>query len=177
MQIYMLDNYFGVLILILIAASCVDLKVHRIPNLLSLGGIIVGLLIQTVFQGAEGFLNSLGGLSVGFFVFLPGYIRGHMGAGDVKLMAAVGAFLSPMETLLAIAYTLICGGVFAVLLLVLHKNALPTFRRYYSTFEYLFTTGQISHVPPSDEDAASQYFPYALAIATGTLLAHFWPLI
>ena len=73
----------------LIAASWIDLKQHRIPNLLTFSLLISGVLLQFLLHGWEGLIYSLGGLTVGFLIFMPFYIKGGMGAGDVKLMAAI----------------------------------------------------------------------------------------
>ncbi|MEN8712893.1 MAG: A24 family peptidase, partial [Arenicellales bacterium] len=96
---------------LLAAAASIDMRKHRIPNLISLGGAMAGLLMNTGLYGLDGFLAGLGGLSLAFVIMLPFYLLRGMGAGDVKLMAAVGAFIGPHQVLLAVGLTLGAGGI------------------------------------------------------------------
>ncbi|MGH8567660.1 MAG: hypothetical protein ACREXU_06495, partial [Gammaproteobacteria bacterium] len=97
-----------------------------------------------------------------------------MGAGDVKLMAAMGAFLGPSATLLTAAFTLIVGGVMAVAILLRHRGLGQLARRYLTIFNYLVVTGTLKHDGPREGEAAARRFPYALAIGIGTLWAILW---
>ena len=86
-----------VLLLGLLGVAVVsDLRSHRIPNLLVLLGLVLGLVGQTWAAGFIGLGHSLLGMLIGFGIFLPMYAVGGMAAGDVKLMAMAGAFLPPM---------------------------------------------------------------------------------
>ena len=103
-------------------AVCYDLRFRRIPNWLTFPAMIVGIAYHTYFGGIPAFFLSLGGLLLGFAVFFVFYAIGGMGAGDVKLMAAIGALLGPKDVLFAALYTAIAGGVYAILLLVTRKR-------------------------------------------------------
>lgn len=162
------------LVLILSAATLTDIRSHRIPNILSLGGMVLGLALQFWTHGAAGMLAGLGGIGIGLLIFIPFYALGGMAAGDVKLMGAVGAFLGPMPALLAVAFTLMAGGVLAFCVLIIRRGALESLRRYLSIAHCLLVTGRISYVPPADGEAATAPFPYALAILTGTAAALWW---
>ncbi len=166
----------GIVLLALIigAATLTDIRSHRIPNVLSLGGMALGLALQFWTQGAAGMLAGLGGIGIGLLIFIPFYALGGMAAGDVKLMGAVGAFLGPVETLLAVAFTLMAGGVLAFFVLVIRNGALDFLRRYLSIAHCLLVTGRISYIPPAQGEAAMTRFPYALAILTGTAAALWW---
>ena len=158
---------------ILIAASWVDVKEHRIPNVLTLFALIVGFSLQLLILGWEGFGYSLGGLAVGFLILIPFYIKGGMGAGDVKLMAVVGVFLGFESTLLAVALTLFAGAIMGVFLLVILGGIKSAMQRYYTTLKHLLYTQSIklSYLPPLPDEAASIKFPYAAAICAGTIAA------
>ncbi|MGH8575705.1 MAG: A24 family peptidase [Gammaproteobacteria bacterium] len=164
----------GQLALMLVLAAWLDMRYHRIPNGITFGGAMAGLALQCYLGGLEGLGSGLGGLIVGLAVFLPFYMRGAMGAGDVKLMAAVGAFFGPSATLLAAALTLIVGGVMAVAILVWHGGLGSLARRYLTTLNFLVATGTLSHAGPRPGEAAARRFPYALAIGLGTLWAILW---
>lgn len=155
------------LLVILITAVSIDLWRHRIPNVLSFGAIVLGLGLQVWTLGVDGLLIGLGGLGIGLLIFLPFYLLGGMGAGDVKLMAAVGTFLGPTDTLLAAGLSLLVGAVLGVLVALARRGALATLRRAASTLKVLPSPG----VPPQSGAAA---VPFALAIAIGTVTALWW---
>lgn len=159
------------LLLILLAAVWIDVRRHRIPNVLSLGAIFLGLGLQGWALGTDGVLIGLGGLGVGLLIFSPFYLLGGMGAGDVKLMAAVGTFVGPIGTVLAAGVSLVVGSVLGLLVLLARRGALAALHRYASALKVLFFTGTLSYVPPQPEEAAATRFPYALAIAGGTVAA------
>jgi prepilin peptidase CpaA len=158
----------------LVLAAYSDTRYHRIPNGVTFGGAGAGLVLQAYFGGFEAVGFGLLGLAIGFALFLLFYIRGAMGAGDVKLMAAVGAFLGPSATLLAAALTLIVGGVMAVAILLRHGGLGLLARRYFTTLNYMVVTGNLVHEGPREGEAAARRFPYALAIGLGTLWAILW---
>jgi prepilin peptidase CpaA len=106
------------LVLVLALAVRQDLIGHRIPNALTFGALAAGLLVHSVFGGLNGFLLALAGAGVGLACLLPLYLGKGTGAGDVKLMGAVGAFLGPLDALLAAALTLVAGAVLAVAIVV-----------------------------------------------------------
>ncbi len=170
------DNVSTILLLcILIAAVGIDVRRHRIPNILSFGAILVGLGLQVWALGTDGFLIGLGGLGVGLLVFLPLHLLGGMGAGDVKLMAAVGTFLGPSHTLLAAGVSLGVGGVLGVLLWLARGAAVAAaLRRYASTLQALFFTRTLSPVSPHTGEAPASRFAFAPAIAIGTVVALWW---
>ena len=175
----MLDasTYYGstiALLSILLLASWTDLQQHRIPNILSLGGILLGIALQTWVSGIPGFAIGFTGAAVAMGIFLPFYLLKGMGAGDVKLMGAVGAFLGPHNALLATGLSLAAGGLLGIIILILRGGLKPLAMRYYATLKCLLLTGKLSHQPPETGEVAATKFPYAAAIGIGTLVALWW---
>ncbi|MGH8568015.1 MAG: A24 family peptidase [Gammaproteobacteria bacterium] len=166
--------FYGQLALMLVLAGYLDTRYHRIPNGVTFGGAVGGLVLQSYFGGLEALGSGFLGLAIGFALFIPLYARGAMGAGDVKLMAAVGAFLGPAATLWAAAFTMIVGGVMGIAILLRHRGLGPLARRYLTTLNFLVVTGTLNHDGPRDGEAAARRFPYALAIGLGTLWALVW---
>ncbi|MDX2351020.1 A24 family peptidase [Stutzerimonas xanthomarina] len=145
-----------------------DIRHHRIPNLLILTGLALGLAGQLFTNGSAGLVDGLLGGLVGFGLFLLLYIVGGMAAGDVKLMAMAGVFLTPQHALLAAAASLIAGGLFGLALMIWHGQVRLTLGRY----GLILRTH--SYVAPVAGEVAGQPFPYAIAIFTGTLVSTLW---
>lgn len=101
---------------LLIVAAVIDVRRHRIPNWLTLSGLLFGLGYSIIepFWRDHGFLWALGGAAIGFCVFFPLWLLRMMGAGDVKLMAMAGSLLGIHAVIPAVIGTLIVGGVFAL---------------------------------------------------------------
>jgi prepilin peptidase CpaA len=106
-------NYV-IAIVIGLVACVTDLRSRRIPNVLTFGSALAALVFHTMSAGAGGLLTALGGWALGVaFFFLP-FALGGMGGGDVKLVAALGAWLGPALTVWVALYTGIAGGILAL---------------------------------------------------------------
>ena len=162
------------LLSILAIAVWVDIRRHRIPNVLSLGGIALGTALQVTVSGVSGLAAGLAGAAVAIGILLPFYIFRGMGAGDVKLMGAVGAFVGPHNAPLATGLSLAAGGVLALLILIARGGLVPLARRYWATLKCLLITHKFIHEPPGEGEVAAMKFPYAAAIGIGTLAAMVW---
>lgn len=156
------------LLILLALAAWQDSRSHRIPNLLTGAGVFFGVGFQA-FAVSGGWLSSLGGVAAGFAIFMPFYLLRAMGAGDVKLMAMVGAWLGPMDVLGAALGTFLAGGVMAVI----YAKKSGTFGRLLLNLGHMLqgapakpAAGQET-VPYGIPDSVGK-LPYAVAIALGT---------
>src|SRR5437763_13552060 len=95
------------------AATVGDLRARTIPNWLSGGGLVAGLICGVTAAGARGGLTALAGAAAGFAVFLVWHWSGGLGGGDVKLMAAFGALLGPADIVVAAVLGAIAGALVA----------------------------------------------------------------
>jgi prepilin peptidase CpaA len=154
-----------------VAAAVFDVRAHRIPNwLVLLGAItcIAGQMIQPALLDF-GIAGALKGIAVGFALLLPLYLLRATGAGDVKLMAMVGAYLGPWGVASAALLSFIAGGVLA-LAVVLARGALGQLfanlrNMLYGTLLTAMTTGKTTITTPA---ASVGKLPYGVAIAIGT---------
>ena len=101
----------------LAAVACLaDLGWRRIPNVVTFGGAALALVAAAATGGVSAFGLAAAGWLVGLLLFLPLFALGGLGAGDVKLLAALGAWLGPRDVVYVALYGAIAGGVFAVVL-------------------------------------------------------------
>lgn len=165
-----LDTKMVLLItVILLIAVILDLKKKKIPNILTFGAMIIAIAYHSLVSGFEGFIFSAGGLFLGMALLIAFYIIGGMGAGDVKLMGAVGGFLGPKGVFTAFLFSSIAGGIYALAVLKLRGNLIETFKRYALIVKIFITTGNLSYVPESRKDIKSIRLYYGIAIAIGTM--------
>lgn len=161
----------SLLSLILGVAIVTDLYSRRIPNWLTGSAALLGLGLHTFMTHLEGFLFSLEGSAVGLGLFLLLYMLGWMGAGDVKLCAAVGAFLGPFQTLCAAVLIALAGGLLALLALGAQQGWRRTGVWIWSFISTLFLTRSPQAMAPANN---TPKLPYAVAIGIGTAWSFWW---
>jgi prepilin peptidase CpaA len=160
------------LLSIVALATMSDLLDRRIPNGLSLGGAAIALLINAVAFGPGAFGLALLGWAVCLACFIPLYVSGGMAAGDVKLMAMVGAFLGPVNGFVACVCTLIAGAALAALCLTWRQLA----RRVGAEPQWATSRTDQPMESASTVEHALDKIPYAAAIALGATAAVLQPL-
>ena len=155
----MLAPFIGpVTIVIVLTAAALDLHRRRIPNWLTLGAWMLALPVQVAMHGfGGGCLAWILGWITGLAVFLPLYALRGMAAGDVKLMAAVGAWLGAAIALQIALSTFVIGGLWAAALVFWFRSGGQVLRNI----------GNIVRTRPGGPSVGS--LPYGVAIAAGTL--------
>jgi len=160
------------LLVILTIAAIFDLSYRRIPNILTLSTIVGGLIFQTYFNGLEGFFYSVFGLLLGIILLFFFYLFGVMGAGDVKLLGAVGSILGPAGVFNAFLFTAIVGGIYALIALAINGQLVDFIKRFMLSMKLSLMTGRLALEP--NEGKASPILCYGIAIAIGTSLSLFF---
>jgi prepilin peptidase CpaA len=161
---------YGWLIIVLLICAVTDLRQRRIPNKLTYPMVIAALLINSFIGGWDGFLFSLGGLAFGFAVFFLPYSLGGMGAGDVKLMSAVGAVLGFKQTAVCFLFIAICGGIMALGYMVCRRSFKATISKVFLSFLYLVTLRDASLLKVDKRKIIQEGIPYGIAITSGVFL-------
>ena len=154
------------MVCLLSLALCHDIASRRIPNWLVGAGLLAGLWVSFLTHSGIGPGSSLLGAVVGFAVLLPLYLLRAMGAGDVKLMAAVGAFLGPIPALGAALLTFAAGGVLS-LTVALWSKSMSRVLDNLRLMGMVALIGRSSGMSVRDVQTTGR-LPYALAIAIGT---------
>jgi prepilin peptidase CpaA len=149
-----------------------DVRSRRIPNWLVFGSAAVGVAINALpIVGALGVWQAAGGWALGLALLMPMYALKTLGAGDVKLMAAIGALIGPQAVFGAMLASLLAGGVLALAVSAYHGTLLQMTSNSYHLMLNSLMRGVTGQRPDIDAPAApSGKLPYAIAIAAGTVL-------
>jgi prepilin peptidase CpaA len=154
------------LILVTIAGG-IDIRSRRIPNWLTVSGVVLGLALNGFLYGWPGVWFALKGLGLALLVYLPFFALRGMGAGDVKLMAAVGALIGPWNWLWVFILTGLLGGVIGLALAFSRGRALTTLANVGFILKEL-SRFRAPHVQREDLDVAN---PDALRLPHGAVIA------
>lgn len=165
-----MDQYFiiAAFICALIGAGW-DVATRRIPNWLTYSGLAAGLAFRACLGGWHGVWYGFAGALVGGGIFLVFFLVHGMGAGDVKLMAAVGCLAGLGQVLMIVLTSAIAGGILGLVFMVVHRRVGRTLRNMWELVHYHLLFGAQSHPKINLQDPEAIRMPYALAIATGTL--------
>ena len=152
-------------------ASVVDVRTRRVPNLLTAGSVGAALFYFSLSHGAAGLMKCTLGLGVGLALFLPLFMLRGMGAGDVKLLGAIGAWLGPSAVVRCALYAVLAGGVLTLCVAIRQRYLQQAF----ANLGTLLWSWRIDGPRPLPgltlADSNGPRLPYATAIAAGTLIA------
>lgn len=163
-------------------ASWIDYAQRRVPNWLNASIAALGFMAQGYFFGWSGIVAGVLGLLVGFATLIVPWLMHGMGAGDVKLMMAIGVWLGPWLTLISFCAGAVVGGIIATIMIL-------STGRMWSAYVNLGTIAQkVSHRDTLFSEfgsaksfgTTSQLLPYGVPLTIGTLIVFFgqfhWPL-
>jgi prepilin peptidase CpaA len=151
-------------LIVLAVATFTDLRSRRIPNWLVLPFMLAGLVASAWMGGWNGLGHSFAGLGLGILIYGFLFWVGGMGAGDVKLAAAIGAWIGPVQLFIALIVTAMAGGVM-ILLWALWAFVIKRLVRRSKDSE--------GEQKPALNTFLKRKMPYAPAIAVGTLISFF----
>jgi prepilin peptidase CpaA len=149
-----------------LVSAVVDMRTRRVPNPLTMGIAATGLTFAATRLSGLTIAAAALGFAVGLGLMLLPYLFGAMGGGDLKLFAALGTFLGPRPILQAFLYTLLAGGILAVVVALQRRRLQETMQNAAE----LVTSGG-ANAAAIEHPTSNNRFAYAPAIAVGTLVA------
>lgn len=160
----------SIAVLAVALTACVwDLRSRRIPNLLTFGAAAAAMAFSLSQHGLSGLGWSVAGWLTAVALFFPFFALRGIGAGDVKLLGALGAWLGALNAMYLAALTAIAGGVMAIVVVLLHRSVGRTF----SNLWLLLTTLRVNGLRPVEgltlETARGPKLAYAIPITAGAL--------
>jgi prepilin peptidase CpaA len=158
-------------VVILLAAAVLDIRSRRIPNVLTLPGLVLALVVAWL-PGGITLATALLGVAMALVFSLPLFALGALGGGDGKLLMMVGAFMGPQAFLTALLLTIFAGGILAVYVASKLGRLGETLRNLGALILYFLTFGRRGHRHTLSMPEAVA-IPYGLAIAAGSIVAWF----
>jgi prepilin peptidase CpaA len=153
-------------ILLVTLAARADVRTRKIPNKITFPAMLLGLAVHAALGGPRELLASLAGLAVAL-ALIPGWLMRWMGAGDVKLMAAAGAWLAWPQAAIALLASLVAGGLISVFVALRR-------RVFWQAVQGAATTGLWAfarNAMPAPAVTTGIRFPFALAVFAGCTTA------
>lgn len=171
-----------VLFVLLLLCSFEDVRNKLIPNKYTIPALLAGFVLMSMNYGLDGLKNSFLGFILGFFIFFVPFVFGLMGAGDVKLMAAIGALKGFTFTVYTIFAVGIAGGIMVIIYAIYKKQMLKTIINMFGILLkpiakviYLNTNNGLSqkvfnYFENTKLEHSDLYIPYAVPITVGTII-------
>ena len=150
-----------------LAACLTDLRERRIPNVLTLSSAAAALVYHSYTSGLTGFALAAAGWFLGALLFLPIFALRGIGGGDVKLLAAIGAWLGPSLVIWVALWAAVAGGVFALAISTWQGYTRQAFRNVWGMLSYWRVMGLRPHPGVALDRSTGPRMPYALPMAAG----------
>src|SRR5262245_53628071 len=161
---------------VLVLSAVIDGFELKVPNWVTFPFILTGWVYSTIAFGWEGLGWSLLGMLIGLALLLPAYAIGGMGAGDVKLLAGVGAWIYGTHTMYAFAVSAIVGAVLAISMVLVRRS----WSKHYAQFQVILNEILVIRNPEQLAAIAAErkptmlLLPYGIPIAIGTIGYFVW---
>jgi prepilin peptidase CpaA len=164
-------EYWGCFILLSVA-FITDMRSMKIPNFVTMGGMILGILFHTMMDGSSGLVFALQGAGTGFGLMLILYLLGAVGGGDVKLFGGVGAWCGIGLTLSTMMYSIFAAGCIGLIILIWRRDLFSRLRGVLSSL--LGAIVLKSLVPIQANAKGHLQFPFMLAVLPGAIMAFYY---
>lgn len=154
-------------------AALLDWRSRRIPNWLTVPGLLSGVLIHALIGGWHGTLFALEGAGLALLILLPLVIMRALGAGDWKLMGAVGAFVGPLMFLFVLLGSIFASGIMAVVQVLRMGRVTETLRNMLTLVRGFFSFGLKKNPEISLDNPRLLKLPFGVAVAAATLVCFY----
>ncbi len=161
---------WGLAIVLALIAGWIDWRSRRLPNWLTVSGFSLGILANTLFFGWGGMKAAFLGAGIAMAILLPVVLLHGLGAGDWKLMAALGAIVGRGEIFHLLVATIIVAGLIAVVQMVWQKRVFVTLRNLWELLRGFFVFGLKPHPDINLDSPGASTLPFGVAAAAATLL-------
>jgi prepilin peptidase CpaA len=153
-----------------VLAGWLDWRTRRIPNWLTVPALFAGIVLHSWIAGWRGAAMALEGVGLALIILLPLVLMRALGAGDWKLMGAVGAILGPWMLLFVLLASIFVSGLMAMVLMVQTKRVKRTLRNLAVLVQGFFSFGLRVHPEISLDNPGLLKLPFGVAAAIGTLI-------
>lgn len=179
----LIENWpYWVVAIFAIVAAYIDGKCLKVPNLITFPMIIAGWIYSSIAYGMAGegwyvgLWWSLAGTAVGLMTLLPAYAIGGMGAGDVKMMAAIGAWVHVTITLYAFCIGTIVGAILAVAMILMSGEAKKHWNQMFFLVNEIWTirNPEVLSEIAAERKSSMRLLPYGIPLAIGTVCYFGW---
>ena len=154
-------------------AALLDWRSRRIPNWLTVPGLFSGVLIHALIGGWQGTLFALEGAGLALLILLPLVMLRALGAGDWKLMGAVGAFVGPVMFLFVLLGSIFASGIMAVVQVLRMGRVTETLRNMLTLVRGFFSFGLRKNPEISLDNPRLLKLPFGVAVAAATLVCFY----
>jgi prepilin peptidase CpaA len=155
-----------------VIAGLVDFRTRKIPNWLTVPAMVGGILLRSLLGGWPGAKSSIEGLGLALLLLLPLVLLRALGAGDWKLMGAVGAFLGPVLFLFVLFGSVMVSGLMAAVEMARTKRVKETFRNMLVLVRGFASFGLRTNAQISLDNPRLMKLPFGVAVAVSTLACY-----
>ena len=161
---------------VLVVAAVIDGWKLKVPNWLTFPLVLGGWAFSAAVYGWPGLGWSLAGTAVGLGLLLPAYAIGGMGAGDVKLLAGVGAWVWGTATFYAFCVSAVFGGVIAIGMVLVHRKVHHHLAQFFRILDEILVirNAETLSAIAAQRKSSMMLLPYGIPIALGTIVYFVW---
>jgi prepilin peptidase CpaA len=161
---------WGLATALAVVAGWIDFRTHRLPNWLTVSGLAVGIAANGALGRWTGFEAAFLGALIPLAALLPVVLLRGLGAGDWKLMGAMGAIVGKQEILQLLFVAIVFAGIIAIVQMVRQRRVLVTFLNLWELTRGFCLAGLKPHPEVNLDNPAASTLPFGVAVAAATLL-------
>lgn len=171
MGVIVIDVHMLIVAILLVIAVRSDLETCRIRNRVTYGFMLLGLIYNIMDQGLSGLPFSVQGLLLPALCLLLLYMIKAIGAGDIKLLCAVGAVMGPGYVLHTMLFSFLCGGIMSLLLILFRHNGQERLRHFLLYAGTCLFAMRLMEYSDLSQRSDGSKFHFSLAVSMGTVAA------